>query len=149
MTIDAYSRQLLDAVDAVVEEWVLRCIRRVTRDQGIDLSPDDERRAADTAAITRRDVNERLVALLALDVEDQRGNPLDVLRRAVIHPTSLLRALGAQPARRDEFAERVFPDDVFALGPAAFADVDESLVEPGIVWGAWKAKTVLDRRRAV
>ena len=27
-------------------------------------------------------------------------------------------------------------------------DVDPALHEPGIVWGAWKAKTILDRRRA-
>jgi hypothetical protein len=60
----------------------------------------------------------------------------------------VLADLGARPVQRDEFAERVFPDDVYGLSPAAFSDVSEDLVEPGIMWGAWKAKTVLDRRRS-
>ena len=50
--------------------------------------------------------------------------------------------------RRDEFEERAFPDDVYRLSPATWSDVDPSLHEPGIIWGAYKAKTVLDRRRA-
>lgn len=148
MAVDPYSQQLIDAVDSVVEAWATRCIQAVAAAQRIEISDDDRRRIADVATNTRVDVNDRLTALLTSDVDDQRGNPLDVLRRAVAGPTQLLHDLGAQPVKRDEFAERVFPDDVYGLGPASFADVDESLVEPGIVWGAWKAKTVLDRRRA-
>jgi hypothetical protein len=37
---------------------------------------------------------------------------------------------------------------VYGLSPATWTDVDPDLHEPGIVWGAWKAKTVLDRRAA-
>jgi hypothetical protein len=37
---------------------------------------------------------------------------------------------------------------VYDLSPATWGDVDESLQEPGLIWGAWKAKTVLERRRA-
>jgi hypothetical protein len=36
---------------------------------------------------------------------------------------------------------------VFGLGPASWTDVDPELHEPGITWGAWKAMTVLRRRR--
>lgn len=146
--MDMYSRQLVDAVDSVIAAWVERCVRGVAAAQGIDLSPSDIERLGEIAELTRREVRERLVALLGLDVDEQRGNPLDVMRRAVVHPTVMLRDLGARPVRRDEFAERVFPDDVYGLSPAAFSDIDESLTEPGIVWGAWKAKTVLSRRRA-
>lgn len=146
--MDTYSRQLVDAVDAVIAAWVERCVRGVAAAQGIDLSPSDIERLDEIAELTRRDVCERLEALLGLDVDEQRGNPLDVIRRAVVHPTVMLGDLGARPVRRDEFAERVFPDDVYGLSPAAFSDIDESLTEPGIVWGAWKAKTVLSRRRA-
>lgn len=146
--MDQYCQQLLDAVDAAVAPWVNRCVRSVAAAQEITLTPDAERRIGEAADATRAEVRERLTTLLSLDVDQQRGNPLDVLRRAVVHPTALLRALGARPLARDEFAERMFPDDVYGLSPASFADVDESLTEPGIIWGAWKAKTVLDRRRA-
>jgi hypothetical protein len=49
--------------------------------------------------------------------------------------------------RRDEFDERADPDDVYALAPAAFADVDESLTGPGIAWGAAKAHVHMARYR--
>ena len=43
--------------------------------------------------------------------------------------------------------ERAFPDDVYDLAPASFADVDPALHEPGLVWGAAKAHVHLARRR--
>jgi hypothetical protein len=54
---------------------------------------------------------------------------------------------GVAPVRRDPHAERLFPDDVYDLAPAAFADLDPSVHEPGLVWGAAKAHVVLARRR--
>jgi hypothetical protein len=86
--------------------------------------------------------------LLATDADAQTTNPLSVLRAAVRHPTEVLARHGVPHAARDDFAVRNFPGDVYALSPATWADVDESLQEPGLIWGAWKAKTVLDRRRA-
>jgi putative CocE/NonD family hydrolase len=41
-----------------------------------------------------------------------------------------------------------FPDDAYDLGPASFADIDPSLHEPGLMWGAAKAHVHLARRRA-
>ena len=67
---------------------------------------------------------------------------------AVRYPTAVLRDAGVPPVRRDEFKEQAFPDDVYDLVPATWRDVDPALQEPGIVWSAWRAKTVLDRRRA-
>lgn len=89
-----------------------------------------------------------LDALLDTDVDDQRTNPLAVLRGHIIEPTSILVDLGAAPVTRDPFDARVAPEDIFALGPATWADVHPDLAEPGLVWGAWKAATVLQRRRA-
>ena len=40
------------------------------------------------------------------------------------------------------------PDDVYAIGPLAWSDLGEEVHEAGITWGAWKAATVLVRRRA-
>ena len=70
-----------------------------------------------------------------------------VLRAAVRYPTAVLRRAGVPPVVRDEFRERAFPEDSYDLAPAGWKDVDESLHEPGIIWGAWKAKTVMDRHR--
>lgn len=148
MTLDQYSQALLDSVHEAVPRWVERCVRTVAASQAIALDTATEQRLAQVAVEARDDVAERLRRLLETDVDEQRSNPLDVLRRSVHHATAVLADLGARPVRRDEFAVRVFPDDVYALGPAAFSDVDDDLTEPGIIWGAFKAKTVLDRRRA-
>ena len=59
----------------------------------------------------------------------------------------MLREAGVEPAERDEFATRAFPDDAYDLAPASFADVHPSLHEPGLVWGAAKAHVHLRRRR--
>ena len=57
-------------------------------------------REAGAAAVG--DVEAPLRALLAQDVDEQRSNPLAVVRRAVAHPTTVLRARGraARRARR-------------------------------------------------
>jgi hypothetical protein len=94
-----------------------------------------------------REVTAELRAVLALDVDAQRTNPLSILRAAVRYPTQVLRSVGAQPVARDEFDERSFPDDEFALTPAAFADFGPA-VHAGIMWGAAKAHVHLQRRRA-
>ncbi|MEZ5227993.1 MAG: hypothetical protein R2710_15365 [Acidimicrobiales bacterium] len=52
------------------------------------------------------------------------------------------------PADRDPFAVQTFPDDLYDLAPATFADIDEALHEPGLMWGAAKAHVHLSRRRA-
>jgi hypothetical protein len=132
----AHARALADAIEAAVPSWVERCTQRY----GVA--------AGDAGSRARDEVMPAIRALLTTDVDAQRENPLAILRAAVRFPTEVLRAAGAAPVRRDEFAERSFPDDVYDLSPAAFADVDPSLTEPGIVWGAAKAHVVLARRRA-
>src|SRR3954447_6431842 len=104
----------------------------------------DARQAGDQATA---DVGAELRRLLALDAERQPTNPLSVLRAAVRYPTAVLQRAGVPPVVRDEFRERAFPDDAYDLAPATWKDVDEALHEPGIIWGAWKAKTVMERHR--
>ncbi len=103
---------------------------------------DDAKRTGAEAAVV---VGAEVRRLLALDAERQPTNPLSVLRAAVRYPTAVLRRAAVPPVVRDEFRERAFPDDSYDLAPAAWKDVDEALHEPGIVWGAWKAKTVMER----
>ena len=123
-----------------------RCVERVAATQSISL---DGVTVEIDAMVERRagEVLDRLGVLLATDVDEQRANPLDILRDAVVGPTEVLRAAGARPVNRDAFSEERFPRDVFDLAPATWADVDESMVEPGLTWGAWKAAVVLTRRR--
>ena len=95
----------------------------------------------------RVEVGARVRRLLAQDIDEQRTNPLSLLRDAVRYPTGVLREAGVPGESRDDFAVRAFPDDEYDLAPATWADVDPSLQDPGITWGAWKAYTHLSRRR--
>lgn len=142
-----YATTLADAVEVALPAWIERAARRVLADQGIPVDEALDRAIAGAAAAARDDGGPRVRALLATDVDSQPGNPLAVLRGLVRHPTEVLRAAGARPVPRDEFAVRNFPDDVYDLSPATFADVDPDLHEPGLVWGAAKAHVHLARRR--
>jgi hypothetical protein len=132
----AYAAELAGAVAEAIPAWVDRCTARF----GV-ASGDAGMRARDAIAPAVR-------ALLATDVDEQRANPLALLRDGVRFPTEVLRAAGIPPVARDEFARQTFPDDDYDLTPASFADVDQSLREPGITWGAAKAHVLLSRRRA-
>jgi hypothetical protein len=138
--MDAYAQALHAAAVAALPRWVQRCVRSLA--SGLD---DEAAEAGRRAAL---DVGERLRALLDTDIDEQRTNPLSVLRGAVVYPTEVLTAAGVAPVARDAFVERAFPDDIYNLVPASWRDIDESLQEPGLVWGAWKAKQFLERRRA-
>lgn len=149
-TLARYAAELADAIDAALPGWVSRSVRRVAEAQGVPLSDVDAAadavRSAGEAA--RADGGARVRALLAEDVDRQAGSPLAVLRSLVRYPTEVLRSLGARPVPRDEFQVRAFPDDVYDLSPASFADVDPALHDPGMTWGAAKAYVHLARRRA-
>ena len=140
--------ELADGIEAALPAWVLRCVMARGEEAGVVV--DDT--VVGTAAVAGRacaaDLGPRVRALLARDIDDQRSSPLAVLRGAVAYPTRVLQAAGVPPRRRDEFAERTFPDDVYDLTPATFADIDASLHEPGLMWGAAKAHVHLARRRA-
>jgi hypothetical protein len=125
----------------------VRQVRTRAGEAGLALDPDARAAAERAGADAVAEVVPRLRSLLATDVDAQRTNPLAVLRSAVRHPTGVLRDLGVPIADRDEFAERAFPEDVYDLSPASFADIDESLHEPGLRWGAAKAYVHLRRRR--
>jgi hypothetical protein len=143
-----HGRVLADAIEAVLPAWVVRCVGGRWLDwKGVAAGPElvDAARAAGERA--RSEVVPAVRELLLLDVDAQRTNPLALVRGAVSYPTEVLRAAGVPPVVRDEFDERAFPDDVYALTPASFADVDQSLHEPGFTWGAAKAHAHLVRRR--
>jgi hypothetical protein len=150
--LDPVPQLLFDTVAATLPTW----LRRVVADRATGwFGRLDEETAARLAPLVddaveraRVAVLDELAVFLALDVDEQRTNPLAVLRRAVRFPTEVLAELGVPHVVRDEFAERAFPDDVYGLGPATWGDIHPDLHEPGLLWGAWKAKTVFERRRA-
>lgn len=139
-----YASALADAAEVAIPGWIERSVQRVAAEQDLAVDP------AAVAAVAREaqaDGAARLRTLLSADIDAQPTNPLSVLRSLVRYPTDVLRAAGARPVARDEFAERNFPDDLYDLTPAAFADVDPALHEPGLIWGAAKAHVHLARRR--
>lgn len=138
--------ELLAATVAVAGRWLRREVVGAARRGGVDpgvLEPELTDVVDEAAARLIID----LEALLATDVDAQRTNPLSIFRAAVAAPNALLRRAGASPPPADPFAAERFPDDEYRLGPATWSDVDPSLRQPGLVWGAWKAMTVLQRRR--
>jgi hypothetical protein len=139
--------QLVDTLGRVIPGWLERCVT-ATAERQLGRCPvslrDDARAMADTVGPA---VVADVERLLRTDVDEQRGTPLTVLRDAVRHPTDLLTAAGVAAPSRDPFAEQHFPADRYGLSPASWSDIDPELHEPGLVWGAWKAATVLRRLR--
>ena len=143
-----YTEALLVALEDALPRWVERMVaERWGSERGAPLSAEVRDAVAGAARQARDDVMPRLRALLSRDVADQRANPLAVLREAVVHPGRVLAEAGIRPVDRDPQSARMFPDDLYDLTPASFADVDPSVHEPGIHWGAAKAHVLMRRRR--
>ena len=135
---------LLDVSRRVVPAWLRRITVGACRRSGLD----DAEFAEDLDAMVEHaaaDVLERLAELMHTDVDEQRTTPLTLFRESVREPTSWLRAHDVQPLGAP--SDGGFPDDIYGLGPATWSDIDPALHEPGVMWGAWKAMTVLARRR--
>jgi hypothetical protein len=145
--MDEQAVALADAIDQALPAWVERSVERVMKawkgevDEGVRVA---------AAAAGRQAVNEvgpQVRALLDTDIDAQRTTPLSLVRRAVRFPTAVLQAVGVPPVVRDEQQERLFPEDVYDLAPASFADVDPALAEVGVAWGAAKAFEHLQRHK--
>ncbi|HVM05009.1 MAG TPA: hypothetical protein VM242_07555 [Acidimicrobiales bacterium] len=139
------AQALAAAVEQALPGWVERSVERllVAFTGAADPATMEEARSAGRRAAA--DVGARVRALLETDVDDQRTNPLAVLRTAVRYPTEVLARAGVPAVARDDFAAERFPDDVYDLSPAAFADVDPALHQPGLEWGAAKAWAHMQR----
>lgn len=143
-----YAQALVDAVEAALPGWVKRCVLIRAEQSGVPVDDDVLRAIGDAADRATDAVTGKLHELLDTDIDDQQGSPLEILRSAVQYPGAVLHWMGVPPVVRDDFAEREFPDDIYALTPASFTDVDDTLHEPGLRWGAAKAHVHLARRRA-
>ena len=144
-----YAEALADAIAAALPLWVERAVAQ--RYEAWAGHPPPAGVIASAGAAGRAALGAlepRLRELLGTDVDAQRTNPLAILRSAVPYPSAVLHAAGVPAVVRDGQAERLFPDDVYGLSVATFADLHPSVHEPGLGWGAAKAHVVLARRRA-
>jgi hypothetical protein len=154
MSIEAADRVLADmgarlaeAIDVALAGWVERSVVMIHEAWSGDVPTAVMDAARDAGIQARTDVVPRVRELLGLDVDNQWTNPLQLLRGAVVYPTSVLHGAGVGEVERDDFAARTAPDDVYGLEPAGFADVDGALHDIGLAWGAAKAQAHLARRR--
>lgn len=141
--MDEPARRLLEVAERVTPVWARRLVGRVFASQ----TPAPAARIDDTVATVTAMVKQGLQELFSQDPEAQRSNPLTIFRQATTPITELAASLGVPPVRRDEFETRSFPDDLYGLCPATWADISEDLVEPGLEWGAWKAAVIIYRHR--
>lgn len=144
-----HSDSLADGIAAAIGPWVERCVVSTIENCGGMVTGHIRSEARAAADLAAADVVPRVRALLSLDIDEQRTGPLAILRSAVAFPTAVLRTAGVPPVDRDNAAAEMFPEDIYDLVPASFGDLDPSLQEKGIVWGAAKAHVHLARRRAL
>ncbi len=140
--LEQYPAALFDAVAGAYEVWLTRCITERGRNQI------DPQQIADVVRISARTALEDLYKFLGTDVDLQKSNPLHILRQSTKLANDLLSSTGAVPPPRDEFETAAMPHDVFSIGPLTWRDLGDDVHDAGITWGAWKAATVLSRRRA-
>jgi hypothetical protein len=139
--LEDYPRALCESVIAA---YPSRLTARITAIAHGDVSAEV---IADVVKSCADSVAPQLIELLATDVDAQRSNPLQVLRLSTVEANNVLKNAAITPPRRDEFEVSAMPHDEYAIGPLTWLDLGETVHEAGISWGAWKAATVLTRRR--
>jgi len=141
-------RALASAVVAVLPGWVERGVRDLLLAFTGTADPVALEEAREAGRRAAAEVGPELRRLLEADVDRQWANPLAVVRRAVSFPTAVLAGAGVPPVVRDEYDEAHFPEDVYGLTPRTFTDLDPSLREVALVWGAAKARASIVRHRS-
>lgn len=136
-----YARVLAEGIAQALPGWVVLSVES----RLVEMAPEVRAAAEAAGAAAAAEAGSEVARLLAADVDDQRENPLAALRRAVRYPTGVLLAADTAPVERDDFAIDRFPDDIYDLTPASFADIHPDLQTLGLTWGA--AKAFVHRRR--
>lgn len=143
-----YGIALADAVEASMADFLNRVVQEravdfnLAQDCGSFASTFEELKASITAA-----VDGALRAFLTSDVDMQRTTPLTIIRNQMGPVHKFLTSVQCAQANRDPFDEATFPNDVYAIGPSAWADFGETVHEAGLRWGA--AKAMAHRQRHV
>jgi hypothetical protein len=144
------SDAILAGVTRELPGWVERSVTYILDAWGrtpLDARARAERDAVDAGRAATDRVLAELRSLFALDAEEQRSTPLEVVRRAYREPTAVLAAAEIPPVERDEFAERAWPDDTYGLVVHGLGDLgDDDLAPLQMAWGLAKAKVIRARR---
>ena len=142
------SDALVETVASVVPGWIERSIVERLRSWSGHVSAELAAEAVTAGEAARDDVVPRLQRLVHTDIDEQGTNPLALLRDATRHAHVVLEEAGMPSMPRDQFARNSFPEDVYGLVPASWDEIDPSLQEVGLTWGAAKAYLFKERRRA-
>ncbi len=139
--LEEYPEALFDAVAQSYGPWLTRRVTDLSR--GVL----ESQKIAEVVEVSTRVALANLRDFLETDVDQQKSNPLQLLRESTQRANELLASASIAPAPRDEFEERAMPHDMYGIGPLTWRDLSEEVHDAGITWGAWKAATVLSRRR--
>ena len=149
-------RLLAESADGIVAGvarelpgWVERQVARIL-DAWARADAATRTRAVDAAIgagrVATARVEHELRALFALDPADQRATPLEIVRSAFREPTAVLAAAGVPPVVRDEFDERLWPEDRYGLVIRHLGDLgDDDLSPLHLAWGMAKARVLRAR----
>jgi hypothetical protein len=148
VVLRAVATELAEAIDAVLPAWVVRSVADIHCAWSGEVPGPIVVAAEEAGRRCAAAVGAELRSLLAAPPDEQRLNPLAVLRGAVRFPSEVLRAAGVPPVVRDAYDEHHFPDDDYGLTPRSFGDLDPSLHDLGLVWGAARARAHLVRHGA-
>jgi hypothetical protein len=141
LALKGYASALVDGIDATLATWVVRSVLPLVLAWSGQVDVEVLLAAEEAGQRAKVEIGGAVRALLESDIDVQTTTPLALLRTAVRYPTAVLAAAGVPEVERDAFAESAFPADVYDLSPATFADIDPSLAEVGLAWGAAKAWT--------
>ena len=147
ISLEPYPEALYEAVVQAVPEWISKRLRAVSIAQCGLLRKELLTAEHDLVASVLTHVKQNLAALLATDVDTQKINPLQVLRDSTASVSVAMQECGIPVPHRDEFEVRAMPHDIYGIGPLTWRDMSDDVHDAGINWGAWKAATILSRRR--
>lgn len=139
-----HANALLDALRTTVERWAVNTL--------VSRSPADAHQRVQKGAdrirnYVRESVLPDLTSLLGADIDAQWTSPLEIVRSLVVPITAELQTLDVPPPQRDASSIALHQDDLYNIAPATFADVDPSLHDLGLAWGAAKAHVHLRRHK--
>jgi hypothetical protein len=143
------SDAIVVGVERELPGWVERSVTRILDAWGRtlpDARADAERAAIEAGRSATARVVAELRALFALDPDEQRSTPLEIVRHAYREPNAVLATTGIPPVERDDFAARAWPDDTYGLVVHGLGDLGDGDLAPlQMAWGFAKAKVLRAR----
>ena len=138
--------ELAEGILGALPAWARRHGDRISAAWFGVTRPDIGDAAEAAGRLAATELGPRLRSLLTADSDAQTETPLALVRGAIAPVTAVLSDAGIPPVERDDFDTGRFPEDLYGLTPASFADISPDIHELGITWGAAKAYVHIRRR---